>query len=92
MTQWTQEQSVAFEAARECVTDMMGICSAAIAAEEAKPIPDAQRLAELEAELTRLTRERACLSIHDDVRIAGIRAAYGARIRAHRQRPQQQAA
>ena len=36
MAKWTQEQAVAFECARECITDMMGICSAKIAAEEGR--------------------------------------------------------
>ena len=36
MAKWTQEQAVAFECARECITDMMGICSAKIAEEEGK--------------------------------------------------------
>ena len=38
MAKWTQEQAVAFECARECITDMMGICSTKIAEEEARPI------------------------------------------------------
>ena len=59
MAKWTQEQAVAFECARECITDMMGICSAKIAAEEGKTDPDRAALTELENELTRLARERS---------------------------------
>lgn len=85
MAKWTQDQAVAFEAARECLTDMMSICSAAIEAEEAKASPDPVRLTQLEQDLADLARERAALTVHDEARIAVIRSEYGARIRAHRQ-------
>ena len=84
MPKWTQDQAIAFEAARECITDMMGICSAAIAAEESCAHPDPARLADLEAELTRLAAERAVLTVLDEERVAAVRGTYGPRIRAHR--------
>lgn len=90
--QWTQDEAVAFECARECITDMMGICSTAIADEEAKQSPDAVRLASLENELTKLARERAGLSVKDGEHVAQIRSTYGAQIRTHRERHRQQAA
>lgn len=31
MAEWTQEEAVAFECARECVTNMMAICTDRIA-------------------------------------------------------------
>lgn len=92
MGSWTQEQSIAFEAARECITDMMGICSAALEDEESKVWPNPIRVAELERELAGLAQERARLSVHDSDRIATIRSEYGARIRAYRQHPRQEAA
>jgi hypothetical protein len=89
---WTQEQAIAFESARECITDMMGICSAAIAEEEARPSPSGTRLAQLEADLASLARERATLTVSDGDRVAVIRSAYGARVREYRQQHRQQAA
>ena len=84
MPKWTQDQAVAFEAARECLTDMMGIYSATIAAEEACTLPNATRLAELEAELDSLAAERASLRLHDEDRVAAVRETFGPRIRDHR--------
>lgn len=84
MAKWTQEQAVAFECARECITDMMGICSAKIAEEEGKTNPDRAVLTELENELTRLAFERSSLTITDDERIATVRRQYGDVIRRFR--------
>lgn len=84
MAKWTQEQAVAFECARECITDMMGICSTKIAEEEGKTDPDRAVLTELENELTRLARERSSLTITDDERIATVRRQYGEVIRCFR--------
>ena len=81
MAKWTQEQAVAFECARECITDMMGICSAKIAEEEGKTDPDRAVLTELENELTRLAFERSSLTITNDERLATVRRQYGALIR-----------
>ena len=84
MAKWTQEQAVAFECARECITDMMGIRSTKIAEEEGKTDPDRAVLTELENELTRLARERSSLTITDDERIATVRRQYGEVIRRFR--------
>lgn len=81
---WTQDEAIAFECARECVTDLMGICSTAIADEQAEMPPNAARLAELENELVELARERAAMTVSDRERIAVIRRVYGARVLAHR--------
>lgn len=81
---WTQDQAIAFEAARECITEVIAICAAAAEAEASQIKPDAQRLAELGDELQQLARERAGLRIHDDDQVATVRAVYGARVRAHR--------
>lgn len=89
---WTQEQAIALECARECMTDLMGICSTGIAEEEAKPSPNLEKIASLEASLTQLAQERASLTITDHDRIAAIRIECGARIRAYRQPPHQQRA
>lgn len=81
---WSQDEAVAFVCARECITDMMGICSTAIADEESQTAPDAVRLAGLEKNLVELARERATLTLADQDKIATIRREYGAQVRAHR--------
>jgi hypothetical protein len=82
--EWTQEEAIAFECAREVITDMMAIHSGQIAEEQAKHRPDSDRLAQLRAERTRLARERTELNVHDHADIARIRAVYGAAVRASR--------
>lgn len=84
MAEWTQEEAIAFECARECITDMMAICTGQIADESRKGSPDTERLAALRAERSRLAQERASLHVYDHAAIARIRAEYGAAIRAHR--------
>lgn len=81
---WTQEEAIAFEAARECIGEVMAICSAEIFQEEQKAAPDPARIASLEAELAALAKERASLRVHEADNIATVRAIYGARIRAYR--------
>lgn len=89
---WTQDEAIAFECARECITDVMAICSAAIADEERRGVPDTARLVELEAQLARLSSERAGLKVTDHDRVATVRREYGAQVLAHRAQQQRQAA
>lgn len=84
MTKWTQDEAIAFECARECITDVMAICSAELADEKTSASPNAARIATLEAELSRLARERATLHGSQTAEIARIRATYGKLIRDHR--------
>ncbi len=81
---WTQSEAVAFECAREVITDLHGIITGQIAEESGKPQPDAERLASLSAERTRLFQERAGLRVKDHAEIARVRAEYGAHVRAFR--------
>jgi hypothetical protein len=89
---WTQAQAVAFEAARECIGEVMAICSAELYREEAQPAPNAERLKLLRAELVSLGAERAALRVDDADRVATVRAVYGARVRDYRSQQQRQAA
>lgn len=89
---WTQEQAVAFEAARECLGDVIAICVASIADEETKASPDAERLAELETELAALTAKRRELKLTDAEGVAQVRAFYGAQVRSYREQRQPAAA
>jgi len=82
---WTQDEAIAFECAKEAITDMMAIFSSQIDEETRKPQPDQQRLSELKAELFSLGREQITLRGNDQNTIAKIRREYGAKIRAYRE-------
>lgn len=81
---WTQDEAIAFECARECINDMIGICSSELADEEAKPKLNQTKIAEIEAKMLALAMERHALTLTDQEHIAEIRAKYGTYIRAYR--------
>lgn len=85
MQQWTQDEAIAFECAREVITDLMAIQTGLIAREASKPTPDTHRLASLRAERSKLAQERATLHVQDLADIARIRTEYGAIVRAWRE-------
>lgn len=89
---WTQTQAVAFEAARECIGEVMAICSAELSREERKSEPNAARVTSLRAERAALAAERAALRVDDADRVATVRAVYGARVRDYRSQQQRRAA
>lgn len=74
---WSQADAIAFEAARECLTDVMAIVSAELAA----PGLTAERERVLSAEFARLHQERASLAVGDRERVAAVRSAYGKQVR-----------
>ncbi|MBQ0961638.1 hypothetical protein KAK06_22045 [Ideonella sp. 4Y11] len=78
---WTQEQAIAFEAARECIGHLIAIRISEL--HTSSPAPE--RAAELEADLARLQTERRALRLTDEAEIARIREEYGAQVRAWRQ-------
>jgi hypothetical protein len=82
MTTWTQDDAIAFEAARECLTDMMAICSEAIAAQEALASPNQAAIEQLEVELARLGAEQRQLHLKDREAVARIRTELGPKLRA----------
>lgn len=82
--QWTQDEAIAFECAREVITDMMAIQTGQMAEEGRKAAPDIDSLASLRAERSRLFQEREALHIDNPAGIARIRAEYGAFVRAWR--------
>lgn len=86
MEMWTQEQAIAFETARECITDMMAICTGKLAHERAKAVPDDRVIADILAERTRLAQERARLRVLDDVGVAHATEVYGRAVRRWRER------
>ena len=80
--QWTQDEAIAYECARECITHLMAICTDELHHEA----PTDARRVELNAERSRLAAELRGLHVHDHADIARIRQDYGHRIRAHMQR------
>ena len=89
---WTQEQAIAFECAREVITDLSAICTARIYDELAKQTPDHGLVAALEEKITRLFNERRELTVGNQDEIAKVRREYGAEVRAWRAQTQAQAA
>lgn len=77
-----QGSAVAFECARECISDMMAIYTGRIAEEEAKPQPDRRQIDVMRAERSRLARERADLRLHDSAHVARIMDEYCLAVRA----------
>ncbi len=89
---WTQDEAIAFECARECISDMIAMRTELMYEEKAKPSPNVEYIATLERESTTLWRERAALSVSSHADIARIRTVYGAQIRADHQRRRQERA
>lgn len=84
MQKWTQNEAVAFECAREVITDLQAILTGQIVEETNKEQPDDERVAVLRAARSRLFRERAELRVKDHAAVARVRAEYGARVRSWR--------
>jgi hypothetical protein len=82
---WTQEESIAYECAREVINGMVGICSHLIAQEEKKDNPNLERIQQLDTKIAELFKERSTIDLHDKVTIAKIRMEYGSKIRAYRE-------
>lgn len=94
MTQekWTQDEAVAFECAREAITELMSIYTTRITHELARTFVDSELLKSLREERTRLAGERLALRIDKHADIERIRRDYGAAIRAYHQDGQAAAA
>lgn len=79
---WTQDQSVAYESACECISALIAVHTAAIAREEHAEHPSASVIADHDAQITQLFRERKSLLPTDDDAVKRIRVEYGALVRA----------
>ncbi|MFC3216494.1 MULTISPECIES: hypothetical protein [Sphingomonadaceae] len=79
---WTQDQAVAFEAAREAVVDVIAGYSAEIDAEQTKPQPDGDRLAFLEMQTRHCFDVMKSLRVADDATVAQVLREYSAIVRA----------
>lgn len=83
MTEWTQEQAIAFECARETITDLMAILTEQMAGAGTPPDADVDALKQQRA---RLAAERDQLRAGDVAKVARINAEYGEVVRAWRRR------
>lgn len=79
---WTQEQAIAFESARECITALMAVYTAALSKEEGGPSPRPAVVEELNEKIANLFRERARLQPTDVEAVARVRTVYGPMVRA----------
>jgi len=77
--QRTQDEAIAFECARECITHLIGI----ITDELHNRTPNEARIAALEAERSSLFREQQNLYKATLADVARINTKYGAFVRAH---------
>ncbi len=82
---WTQDEAVAFECAREAITELMSIYTSRITRELARTVEDSELLKSLREERSRLAAERLALRVDQHADIARIRREYGAAIRAYHQ-------
>ena len=84
MEKWTQDEAIAFECAREAITDLMAIYTRRIADEAESAAPNANLMAEWEDARDKLADERTGLHVNHHAEIARIRSEYGQIIRAWR--------
>lgn len=75
--QATPQDSSAFEAARDCLAYWIDIHNGMIADECSVPTPDAELLASLRTERSKLARLRAALRVVDSAEIARVLGEYG---------------
>lgn len=82
---WSLQNSIAYECAREALTDVIGIQMAKIYQTEAKGAAGEQELQQLQAEVGELVARRREMQPEDLDEIEQIRQTCGAIVRAHRQ-------
>jgi hypothetical protein len=78
---WTQDESINYECACDCIVHLMAICSGEMH-DEATTVA---RHDALLVERSRLYGEMHVLGVHDHADIARIRRDYGQRVRSHMQ-------
>lgn len=80
---WSQDEVVAYESARECLTHLMAIYSGAIHEERSRADFDETRLMGLMESRNRLAKERDRLHVTDGSAIERVRNDCGSLIRAY---------
>ena len=81
---FTQEEIVNYEVAVDTIRNLISIYTAQQYAEEKKETPNQDIIDDLNQEISRLWQERRDLEISERAKIARIRFAYGAAVRAFR--------
>lgn len=74
---WTYDEALDFEVACEAITMMMSRCSANLWEEKHKSNPDAERIAQIRAEMSRLAGERRNLHVDNYANVEVIINKYG---------------
>ena len=78
---WTQDEAIAFEAAKECIGHWIAIFSEKISNEKKKDVPNLMFLKKLEGERGMACKERRKIPFDDPKKIASIRQHYGELVR-----------
>lgn len=81
LVRWTQDEAIAFEAARDCITHLLAIRLARHRELESLGGPVTPEQVGLDAEIQRLLAERRGLHVKDHAEIARVRQEYGAMVR-----------
>jgi hypothetical protein len=84
MQKWTQDQAVAFECARECIVELMAICSAELGDLAGQADVCAESVDRQERRLADLATELRNLHLPDTDNIERIRRDYGQQVREYR--------
>lgn len=79
--EWTHEECVDYEVARETITALIGFRSEWIHQEQQKPAPDQASIARWEAETDAFVQELRGLDVRDRANIARIHRDYGAEVK-----------
>lgn len=82
MEQWTQEEAIAYECARECITALIGVYTSELYGERARSAPDQAVIDRINQKIDRLFAERMDLKLTDHAEVARVTAEYGALVRA----------
>lgn len=78
---WTQDEAIAYECARDYLSEVLAIYCSELDNEEAREVPRQDRVGWLDAEIERLTKVWRQLRVTDHEAIEEIRAVYGALLR-----------
>ena len=79
---WNLADSVAYECTLEAITHAIGLRSADLAEEEGRAVPNADRIAEIEAEIHQLGRARRTVDPAQSEAMNALRERLNAEIRA----------
>ncbi len=79
--EWDSERAVSYEVALETLGDAVATYTALVHQEKSKPVPDAEKIAVWEAEITKAATRRQTLDHKDRERIRQVTDEYAAVVR-----------